>query len=254
MILAILQARMSSTRLPGKVLKPILNEPMLMRQVERVLRSKVIDKLCVATTVDISDDPIAEMCKAKGINCFRGSLTDVLDRFYQVATEYKAEHIVRLTGDCPLADPKLIDNVIRFYTEGQYDFVSNCIEPKFPDGLDVAVFNMRVLAESWEKAELQSHREHVTLFARESSEYVIGSYENERDLSFMRWTVDEMEDFDFIEQVYEELYPRDSEFLSEDVYNLLKRKPELLKINAHYSRNEGLKRSLQEDRRNQNES
>ncbi len=258
MILAILQARMSSSRLPGKVLKPILGVPMLMRQIERVSRCSGIDQLCVATTTNQSDDSIAELCKEHSTLLYRGDENDVLDRFYQAARAFDAEHIVRLTGDCPLADSVLIDAVVDYYFKGGYDFVSNCIRPKFPDGLDVAVFSRRVLDESWENAKLPSHREHVTLYARESSSYQIGSYESHLDLSHLRWTVDEPADFDFVTRVYEEIYTANPEFSSEEVYDLLERKPELLNLNSKYTRNEGLKKSLFDDqawvKRNTNET
>ncbi len=248
MMLAILQARMSSTRLPGKILKPILGEPMLMRQLERLARCVNIDRLCVATTRDQSDDPVVELCDEHSIDVFRGDEHDVLDRYYQSAKTFNAEHVVRLTGDCPLADPELIDDVICYYSEGEYDFVSNCIHPTFPDGLDVAVFSWKVLEESWRNAKLPSHREHVTLYARESKRFRIGSYENNADLSHYRWTVDEMDDYDFANRIYEELYRKKPEFTSKDIYDLLASKPEIIEMNSKYTRNEGLTKSLACDR------
>lgn len=250
MILAILQARLSSSRLPGKVLMPILGKPMLLRQIERVSRSHCVDKLCIATTTDPTDDPIEQLCEQHGIACFRGSMDDVLDRYYQASKEYNAEHIVRLTGDCPLADPAMIDNVIRYYLEGGYDFVSNCVHPTFPDGLDMAVFKRSVLDESWQKAVLPSHREHVTAYARQQEErYKIGSFEGAHDYSGMRWTVDEKEDYNFVVKVYEELYPKNHAFTSEDVFELLAERKDIATINARFTRNEGLLKSLAEDER-----
>jgi len=166
MILAILQARVSSTRLPGKVLKPILGMPMLLRQIERVKQAKLIEQLLVATSDDKSDDPIEQLCRENDIACFRGSLDDVLDRFYQAAKPYQPDHIVRLTGDCPLIDPQLIDEVVVFCLSGDYDYVSNAFEPTYPDGLDVEVFRFPCLQQAWEEAELPSEREHVTLFIK----------------------------------------------------------------------------------------
>jgi len=148
MILAILQARTSSSRLPGKVLKPILGKPMLLLQIERVRRARKIDKLVVATSNDPSDDGIEALCKQHGIDCFRGSLNDVLDRFYRAALTYNPEHIVRLTGDCPLIDPELVDSIIDMHLEGNYDYTSNAIQMTFPDGLDVEILTIKVLKEA----------------------------------------------------------------------------------------------------------
>jgi len=227
---------------------PVLGMPMLLRQIERVSRSELIDKLCVVTTTDASDDALVEQCEKHGILHYRGSMNDVLDRYYQAAKMYGAEHIVRLTGDCPLADPEVIDDVIRYYLDGDYDFVSNCIHPTFPDGLDVAVFSRAVLEESWREAVLPSHREHVTSYVRQAAEkYRIGSYEAPYDYSHMRWTVDEKEDYDFIVRVYEEIYPGNPAFTSEDVFKLLSKKKNITSINSRFIRNEGLLKSLAED-------
>src|SRR5450759_1196124 len=139
MILGVVQARVSYTRLPGKVLQPILGEPMLARQLERVRRAQRLDAVVVATSADASDDPLEELCAATGVDCFRGSLDDVLDRFHAVAESYRAEHVVRLTGDCPLMDAAVIDAVVELHLSGRYDYSSNVLPPTFPDGLDVEV-------------------------------------------------------------------------------------------------------------------
>ena len=139
MILAILQARFSSSRLPGKVLKSILGKPMLLHQIERIQNSKRIDKLVVATSIEKSDNVIEEICLDNDIEVFRGSLDNVLDRFYQCAKLYNPEHIVRLTGDCPLVDWQAIDQTIQYHVKGKYDYVNNRSKPAFPDGLDVEV-------------------------------------------------------------------------------------------------------------------
>lgn len=206
---------------------------MLFRQIERISRSKCIDELCVVTTTDASDDPLVQLCVEYNVQYYRGSMEDVLDRYYQAAKIYGAKHIIRITGDCPLADPELIDEVVRYYIDGNYDFVSNCIRPTFPDGLDVAVFKWRVLEESWREAVLPSHREHVTSYARKADgRYRIGSYEGIVDRSDMRWTVDEKEDYDFIVRVYEALYPTNPDFRLQDILSLLEARPELVGINA----------------------
>src|SRR5262245_37090128 len=164
MILGILQARVSSRRLPGKVLKPILGRPMLERQSERLRRAHRLDKLVVATSTDASDDAIAALCESLPLDCFRGALDDVLDRFYQAAKRYSADTVVRLTGDCPLADPSVIDELILLHESGGYDYTSNTLTRSYPDGLDAEVAQMRCLEAAWHEAALPSEREHVTPF------------------------------------------------------------------------------------------
>jgi spore coat polysaccharide biosynthesis protein SpsF len=250
MILAILQARTSSTRLPGKVLKPILGHPMLSLQIERIQRSKKIDKLIVATSNDRSDSDIEDLCINIQISCFRGSLHDVLDRFYQTAIQYKPEHVVRLTGDCPLIDPEIIDKVINFYFEGDFDYATNSMAPHtFPDGLDVEVFSFTALKKAWHETLLPSHREHVTPFILQHPEmFRIGHYKNKLNLSHLRWTVDEPEDFELVSQIYNELYPKNPTFITEDILGLINRKPSLLEINSHVERNLGIKKSAEADK------
>mgnify|MGYP006413364719 CR=1 FL=1 len=248
MILAILQARQTSTRLPQKVLLPILGKPMLIRQIERIKNAKNIDQLIVATSTDRSDTQIYNLCKINKIPCFRGNLNDVLDRFYQASKIFKAKHIVRLSGDCPLIDPSVIDNVINLYFSKNYDYVSNTITPTFPDGLDVEIFNKKSLKTSWEKASLPSEREHVTPFIIKNKKlFNIGNFKNKIDLSHLRWTVDEKEDFDFVTKVYDHLYPKNSKFDTQDILHLIKKIPSLRKINDKYNRNEGYKISLNKD-------
>src|SRR5262245_53776967 len=142
MMLGIVQARVSSTRLPGKVLKPILGATMLARQMERLQRSQAMDRLIVATSTDASDDAIEALCRASEVPCWRGSLDDVLDRFHGAARAHNATDVVRLTGDCPLADPLVIDAVVRLYRSSGVDYASNTIVPTFPDGLDVEVMSI----------------------------------------------------------------------------------------------------------------
>lgn len=248
MIFAVLQARVSSTRLPSKVIRPILGAPMLERQLERVNRSRLIEKLVVATSNEESDHPIAELCQRLGVDCFRGSLDDVLDRYYQAAKDYSPNIIVRLTGDCPLADPAVIDDGIEFFLNHSYDYVSNCVERTYPIGLDAEVFHFECLRQAWREARLPSEREHVTPFIRNHPErYAIGHFKNDIDLSRHRWTVDEPEDFKFVSAVYEALYPDNPRFSMDDILNLLKKHPELTKFNYHIEHGEGYRKSLRED-------
>lgn len=243
---AVLQARVSSSRLPGKVLLPILDKPMLEHEIQRVQSSKKLGKLVVATSTNEEDDAIESLCKQLGVACFRGDLNNVLSRFYHAALPFSPEHVVRLTGDCPVIDPDIIDSVVSFHMWGGYDYTSNTINPTFPDGLDVEIMKFSVLKEAFEQAKLPFQLEHVTPYIYQHSEkYRLGSYEGNVDLSALRWTVDELEDFDFIRWVYKELYPINPFFKLTDIHALLEKHPNATAINAKFKRNEGLQKSLQ---------
>lgn len=246
--LAILQARVSSTRLPGKVLMPVVGEPMLYRQIERLRRCRGFDRLVVATSTDASDDSLASACRTWGVDCHRGSLGDVLDRFVDAARPYRPDSVVRLTGDCPLADPEVIDSVIRYFSEGGYDYASNIDPPTFPDGLDVEVMRFSCLEQAHSEAELPSEREHVTPFVRTNEgRFRIGRYVGGVDLSHLRWTVDEPQDLAFVRAVYERLFPTRPDFTTADVLALLASESGLASMNSSIDRNQGLKKSLSHD-------
>lgn len=226
----------------------LLGEPMLARQIERINRSRLINKLLVATSDDPSDSPLAELCERLHVECHRGSLDDVLDRFYQAAVTHDPDTIVRLTGDCPLADPQVIDNVIRAFLNSEADYLSNCLEPSFPDGLDVELFSFEALRSAWENGTLKSEREHVTPYITGHLEkFKLANYSNDQNLSHLRWTVDEPEDFEFVRAVYERLYERNPRFGMSDILALLESDPQLGRINTGFKRNEGLAKSLAED-------
>jgi Spore coat polysaccharide biosynthesis protein F, CMP-KDO synthetase homolog len=221
---------------------------MLLRQVERIRRIRGVDALVVATSLDPSDDPIVELCEQAGIACFRGSLADVLDRFYQAAKPYRPEHVVRLTGDCPLVDPTIVDRLISMHGEGGFDYSSNALIRTFPDGLDAEIMRFEALENAWQEAQLPSEREHVTPFLyKHPEQFRIGTYTQERDLSAMRWTVDEAPDFELISRIYEALYPNDPAFGMQDILRFLETSPELLDLNKQYQCNEGYQRSLAKD-------
>ena len=246
MILALLQARYSSSRLPGKVLKPILGKPMLLHQIERLSNSQMIDKLVVTTSNNTCDDAIEKMCTDNNIEIFRGDLENVLDRFYQCAKQYNPDYIVRLTGDCPLSDWQIIDNMIQYYLDEGLDYMKT--SPKFPDGLDAEIMTMSALSEAKKKAVLPSELEHVTQYInKNSSRFKNKDFDCDRDLSHFRWTVDEPEDFVLVEKIYQALYEDNPLFLTNDILKLLDKRTELNKINDNSSRNKGLERSLQED-------
>ncbi len=248
MIVGIIQARTSSSRLPGKVLKPILGQPMLTLQLERLKRVSRMDALVVATSDLPEDDAIERLCRDAATPCFRGSLDDVLDRVHGAARQYGATVVVRLTADCPLTDPDLIDDLIEFFEAGDYDYASNTLEPTWPDGLDAEVMRFAVLETAWREAASGSEREHVTLFLyNHPTRFKLGSFKNRTDMSGLRWTVDEPEDFELVSQIYQALYEEQPAFGTADILAYLKAHPELSALNSQIGRNEGLAASLARD-------
>ncbi|MDO1557942.1 glycosyltransferase family protein [Brevundimonas sp. 2R-24] len=207
MILTILQARMSSSRLPGKVMRPMAGVPMIGRQIERLRRCETLGKLVLATSLEPSDDPLAAYVERLGVTVFRGSLNDVLGRFQAAVTAHgPAEHVVRLTGDCPLADPDVIDACVRLHLNAGRDYTSNTLDRTFPVGLDVEVMRASALAEAFRDAADPYDREHVTPYLyRNPTRFSLMQLRQNPDLSGLRWTVDYPEDFAFAEQVFEAL-------------------------------------------------
>lgn len=247
MIAAIVQARMGSTRLPGKVLMDICGYPMLWHVVNRVRQAQLLNAVLIASTTARKDDPIAAFCARERIPCYRGSRTDVLDRYYQAAKQLRADVIVRITADCPLIDPTVVDAVVEGYLEGNYDYVSNTDPPTFPDGLDSEVFSFAALERAWCEARLRSEREHVTPYIRKHPElFRIGNVAQERDLSGMRWTVDEPQDLEFVRAVQGYREGQSTDMV--DVLDVLREHPELQKTDASIGRNEGYQKSVREDR------
>jgi len=248
-VIAIIQARSSSTRLPGKVLMKIEDKTMLEHVCDRVLASTLVDEVLVATTMNRSDLPIVELCAKKGIRVYAGSENDVLDRFYQAAKIIKPDNILRITADCPIIDPTNIDKVIAEHLKSGADYTGNTVgKETYPDGQDAEIFTYEALKKSWKEAELASEREHVTQYIKKNDTvFNIVGVESELDLSDHRWTVDDAEDLEFIRAVNKELYSKDSLFSMQEVLDLLQNKPELLKINYHIERNLGLVKSLNED-------
>ncbi|MGB0936180.1 MAG: cytidylyltransferase domain-containing protein [Colwellia sp.] len=246
---AILQARVSSTRLPGKVLKKIMNKTMLELEIERINSASQIDKLIVATSIERDDDPIESLCNALDVSCYRGSLDDVLTRFYEASVKYKCDHIVRLTGDCPLIEAAIIDEVIALHLQTGAHYTSNCCPPSLPDGLDVEVFTQGTLEKSWLNAKKPSEREHVTQYVHNNkSLFHIENYSYVNDLSRYRWTVDEPEDLKFVEEIFQALYLKKQHFTMNDILSLLNKEPSLAQINSQYHRNQGLDKSKGEDK------
>lgn len=234
MIVAILQARMQSTRLPGKILKPLLSQPMLYRQIERITRCHKINQLVVATSDQLEDDAVVDVCTPINVPVYRGKLHDVLDRYYHAALAFDAQQIVRLTADCPLTDPSLIDSLITFHLQGNFAYSSNAIDRTYPRGLDAEIFSILTLTTAWQEAKLASQREHVTSFIYNNPQkFPMGVYKDSQDLSKLRWTVDYAEDFELITKIYEDLYPKNPAFTTQDILQLLAQRPELIKINEN---------------------
>ena len=221
-VLAILQARMSSRRLPGKVLAPVLGLPMIQRQIERIRFSATIDRLVVATSSMSGDDAIAALCNKIDQPCFRGSLDDVLGRFVTALDRYgPADHVVRLTADCPLIDWNVIDLCVREHIASGADCTSNAIIRTFPDGLDVEVIRSSALRAAAAAAQDRESREHVTPFIYAHPEtFRIRHVTQSEDLAKLRWTVDYPDDLAFVREVYALLYERNPRFTSQDILEL----------------------------------
>ena len=247
-VTAIIQARMTSTRLPGKVMLEVLGKPLLYYLIERLQSTASIGDIILTTTVNAQDDSVAKLGSALGIDIFRGSENNVLSRYYEAAKTFGAKHIMRITADCPLIDPDMLDKLVKFYFKNGFDFACNCNPPTLPDGLDAEIFTFQALEHAHEHAIRPSCLEHVTTYIRNHpNAFSLGSWSYPKNLSFLRWTVDEPDDFVLIKKIIEALYPLKKEFRFEDILNLLKQQPELIKINTHINRNEGFLKSLEED-------
>ncbi len=250
-VVAIIQGRMTSSRLPGKILADIAGQPMLQRVFVRTSRAATVTETIFATTADPSDDPVAEYCDFSGIPFTRGSLYDVLDRYYQTARQAKADVVVRITADCPVIDPGLVDDVVNTLLEGEYDFVCNRLPPPwhrtYPIGLDVEACTFKVLAEAWKKAKEPQHREHAMPYFYEGVEltavnrqlqtgtsprgFRIALLNHTTDFGDYRWTVDTPEDLEFIRQIYGRFDGRD-DFSWKEVLELVHDNPGLMNINS----------------------
>ncbi len=229
MNLAILQARMSSSRFPGKVLSPLFGEPMIFRQIERLARTRRIDRLVVATSTDGSDDTLAEACAARGVAVFRGSLDDVLDRFAGALDLFpEAKTVIRVTADCPLADWTVVDEVIAHLEATGADYASNTpAERTYPHGLDVEVMRREALLDAWRDGRDPYEREHVTPYIyRRPETYRLEFVSRTPSLAHLRWTVDYPADLEFVRDVYARLYPADPAFGSEAVVALARNSSE----------------------------
>lgn len=235
-VVAIVQARMGSSRLPGKVLLDIGGEAMLYRVVVRARRAQFVGRVVVATTNDLSDDPVETFCKMKGFPCFRGDPYDVLDRYYQAARQFNTSDIVRLTADCPLIDPGEIDRTVHAFFQADVDFAANRLPPPWkrttPIGMDTEVVSFKALSKAWREAEEKYAREHVMPYIYEKKgRFNVLLVDQQPDLSHLRLTVDTPEDLALIRKIYQHFDNRD-DFSLNDIVELLDKSPELLDINA----------------------
>jgi spore coat polysaccharide biosynthesis protein SpsF len=251
MISVIIQARMSSTRLPEKIMLEVCGKTLLEHMILRIKKSRKIDKILVATTINKKDDVIEKFCKEKQIQCFRGPEDDVLSR-YKLANDYlNSDIIVRICSDCPLLDSNIIDDVINTFEKGNYDYVNNLVPlPRtYPDGLLVEVFSSKVLNEAYVEAKKPSDREHVTFFmSNQPKRYNIYRLDCEEDLSKYRFNLDYPEDFTVIKAIYESLYLDKPNFVMSDVITWLNNHPEIMKINSHIESNQGWESAFKKDR------
>ena len=247
MLAAIIQSRMGSSRLPGKTLADLNGKSMLERLIERVCASRHVHEIIIATTTEPRDDVLVEFARARGLRVYRGSEQDVLDRIYQAAKQFQVDEIVRVTPDCPLTDPDVIDAVVEAHRSAKCDYTSNTVRRTFPDGLDVEVFSFAALERAWREAACASEREHVTPYLRLPDRFRVHSVEESKDLSSFKWSVDTDRDLAFMRAVYARLSTNDRVFHWSEVLDLLQKEPAIAAINQDSTVNEGYYRSLLND-------
>lgn len=235
--MVIIQARVGSTRLPGKIMKKILGKTVLIHDLDRIKEMKTINKIVVATTDLEEDDIIAKAVNGydRNIGTYRGSESDVLDRYYKAAKEFNADVIVRITSDCPLIDPNVSDLVVEAFLKNDCDYCCNTLPRTFPHGLDTEVFSLDALERVWEEAKSPYEREHVTPYIREdTNKFRRINVKNNDDLTHLRWTLDYQEDFEFITEIYKRIYPKKKIFYMQDILNVLHAEHWLVELNSKY--------------------
>lgn len=254
MIIGLVQARIESTRLPGKVLLSLKNKTIIWHILNRISFSKKIDKTIVIIPKNKKNDKLYLYLKKNLINVYRGSPTNVLDRYYKSAKKFKAKTIVRLTADDPFKDPEIIDLAINKFIKGDFDYVSNCsydqsIKSTYPEGIDVEVFSMKCLEKIWKQSSKKSEKEHVTPYIfNNRNKFKIKGFYSRINYSKHRWTLDYKEDYIFIKKVYNKLYVKNKIFFMKDILSFLDDNPELTKINNKILRYEGYLKSKKEDK------
>lgn len=253
MIIATIQVRMGSTRLPQKALKKILGKPMLWHLINRVKKANLVDKIVIATTTNEEDKTIINFAKENGIDYYAGSENDIVDRLYKTAKKFNAEAIVRVTGDCPLIEPRIIDKEIEYYIKNRdgIDYISN-VHPRrtYPDGLDTEIYPFKTLERMWKEIKDPFLREWICTYIIENSDkFRAANIENEENLSLMRWTVDYKEDLEFVREIYNKLYKHDKVFHMEEILKLLRQNPRLMEINKKFICDEAYIKALKERER-----
>lgn len=241
-----IQARTNSTRLPKKILMKIESKPMIWHVINRVKKSK-IKKIFLLTTTKREDKKLKKICDESDIEFFSGENENVLNRFYECAKENNIDVIIRITGDCPLIDYTIIDKIYQIFLKNNFDYVSNTIKPTFPDGLDVEVFSFHALKKSRDEAKAKSEKEHVTSHIwKNPDKFKIYNFENSKNLSKLRWTVDEKEDIKVVRKIFQNMRPS-LNFTTKQILKLIDKNPEIQKINSKIKRNEGYKKSIKND-------
>lgn len=240
-IITVVQARTGSTRLPNKVLMPLAGKPLILRMLERVCKSEIAGRVLVAVTQENADDELVNICESEGHIVFRGHTTDLLDRHYKAALEYNADAVVKIPSDCPLIDHQIITKVINTFisNKDKYDYVSNLHPATFPDGNDVEIMSMQALETAWKKANKDFEREHTTPYLWENPGlFKIGNIEWETGLDYSmthRWTIDYLEDYFFIKEIYDSLYKKNPDFGLYDILDFIIAHPEVKSINEKYN-------------------
>ena len=250
MIVAIIQARMSSSRLSGKIMLQACKKPLLQHMIERIQFTETVDKIVIATSTNKNDDVIEDFCKENKILCFRGSENDVLSRYKMVADIIHADIIVRLTSDTPLLDHIILDKVVKVYTKNKYDYVSNCfpLPRTYPDGMNVEVFSKKILDEMYYNAKKPSEREHVSLYVvTQPEKYKIYRVDYLKDISHYRFNLDYELDYKLIKEIFENLYYENQYFSMEDVIKFLEANPSIFNINSKIKPHEEMLKSFEED-------
>lgn len=247
--LVIVQVRLGSSRLLDKAVKPILGKPAILHQLQRIKRGRLFDEVVCAIPDGANDDKLQLLLEENGYLCFRGSNDDVLDRYYQAALEFKPKNVIRITGDCPLFDARVMDEVVAVHVEHGNDYTSNIVEPTYPDGMDVEVFTFSILEQAWQQAVLYSEREHVTqyILKNEHKQFKIENVSNDDDLSSYRLTLDYEQDFLLIEKIYKAVYADKPNFSLSDIMHVLEKNSDWLSLNNQFSRNCGMQDSLKKD-------
>jgi len=247
-ITAIIQARTDSERFPNKVLEKIENRPMIWHVINRIKASNLLETVVLATTEKKEDEILLKIANDCDIHSFAGADQDVLKRFYDCAFEFQGDPIVRITGDCPVIDSCILDEIITYFLKNDYDYVSNTLDPTYPDGFDVEIFSFKALKKAYENAKLRSEREHVTPFIKNNPKlFPVFNYCNNNDISHIRLTVDEECDLKVIKKIFSEMRPN-LLFGIQEIIELINKNPKILELNKDIQRNEGYLKSLKNDK------